>query len=148
MVSNSCISKIFDEIAFFLKLKSENIYKIRSYEKVRDVIIDLETSVEDYWRKGGDLKEIEGVGEAIEKKIIDIIETGDCNLHRRLTTEFPVSLFELKGIKGLTIKMIKKLYEEFGIKSLSELKDFLQADEGRNLKELQKIKDEIARSRK
>ncbi len=148
MVENSYISRIFDEIAFFLKLKSENIYKIRSYEKVRDVILKLDTSVEDYWRKGGDLKKIEGVGEAIEKKIIDIIETGDCNLHRRLIEEFPISLLELKDVKGLTIKMIKKLYEEFGIKSLPELKNFLQTEEGRNLKELQKIKNEIERSGK
>ncbi len=143
MVSNSYISRIFDEIAFFLKLKSENIYKIRSYEKVRDVIMKLETNVEDYWRKGGDLKKIEGVGEAIEKKIIDIIETGDCNLHRRLITEFPATLFELKGIKGLTIKLIKRLYEQFGIKSISELKDFLKTEEGKSLKELQKIRAEI-----
>lgn len=143
MVENSYISKIFDEIAFFLKLKSENIYKIRSYEKVRDVIISLDKNVEDFWRKGGDLKKIEGVGEAIEKKIIDIIETGDCNLHRRLIAEFPVSLLELKEVKGLTIKLIKKLYEQFGVKSLSDLKGFLKTEEGRSLKELQKIKDEI-----
>lgn len=145
MVENSYISKIFDEIAFFLKLKSENIYKIRSYEKVRDVIINLDKNVEDFWRKGGDLKEIEGVGEAIEKKIIDIIETGDCNLHRRLIAEFPLSLLELKEVKGLTIKLIKKLYEQFGVKSLAELKNFLKTEEGKNLKELQKIKDEIER---
>lgn len=145
MVSNSYISKIFDEIAFFLMLKSENIYKIRSYEKVRDVIMKLETNVEDYWRKGGDLKKIEGVGEAIEKKIIDIIETGDCSLHRRLITEFPATLLELKEIKGLTIKLIKKLYEQFGVKSISELKDFLRTDEGKSLKELQEIRAEIER---
>lgn len=148
MVSNSYISKIFDEIAFFLKLKSENIYKIRSYEKVRDVIMELETNVENYWRKGGDLKKIEGIGEAIEKKIIDIIETGDCSLHRRLITEFPVTLLELKEIKGLTIKLIKRLYEQFGIKSISELKYFLQTDEGKSLKELQKIRAEIERTGK
>lgn len=146
MVENSYISKIFDEIAFFLKLKSENIYKIRSYEKIRDVILSLDKNIEDYWRKGGDLKEIEGVGEAIEKKIIDIIETGDCNLHRRLIAEFPVSLLELKEVKRLTVKLIKKLYEQFGIKSLNELKDFLKTEEGRNLKELQKIKDEIEKN--
>lgn len=145
MVSNSYISKIFDEIAFFLMLKSENIYKIRSYEKVRDVIMKLETNVEDYWRKGGDLKKIEGVGEAIEKKIIDIIETGDCSLHRLLITEFPATLLELKEIKGLTIKLIKKLYEQFGVKSICELKDFLRTDEGKSLKELQKIRAEIER---
>jgi DNA polymerase (family 10) len=143
MVENSYISKIFDEIAFFLKLKSENIYKIRSYEKVRDVIMGMDENLENYWRKGGDLKKIEGVGEAIEKKIIDIIETGDCNLHRRLIAEFPVTLLELKGIKGLTIKLIKKLYEQFGIKSLSELKAFLQTEESKNLKELQKIRKNI-----
>lgn len=145
MVSNSYISKIFDEIAFFLMLKSENIYKIRSYEKVRDVIMKLETNVEDYWRKAGDLKKIEGVGEAIEKKIIDIIETGDCSLHRLLITEFPATLLEFKEIKGLTIKLIKKLYEQFGVKSISELKDFLRTDEGKSLKELQKIRAEIER---
>jgi len=145
MVSNSYISRIFDEIVFFLKLKSENIYKIRAYEKVRDVILDFGENLEDYWRKGGDLKKIEGVGEAIEKKIIDIIETGDCNLHRRLIAEFPVTLLELKGIKGLTIKLIKKLYEQFGIKSLSELKDFIQTEEGKSLKEVQKIRAEIDR---
>lgn len=142
MVENSYISRIFDEIAFFLKLKSENIYKIRSYEKVRDVIMNFKENIEEYWKKGGDLKKIEGVGEAIEKKIIDIIETGDCNLHRRLISEFPVSLLELKDIKGLSPRRIKKLYEEFGIKSLSDLKNFLQTEEGKKLKELKKLKIE------
>lgn len=143
MVENSYISKIFDEIAFFLKLKSENIYKIRSYEKVRDVIKNFDKNVEEYWRKGGDLKKIEGVGEAIEKKIIDIIETGDCNLHRRLIAEFPTSLLELKDIKGLSPRAIKKLYAEFGIKSLAELKNFLLTEESKKLKELQKLKLDV-----
>ncbi len=141
-MDNSYISKIFDEIAYFLKLKSENVYKIRSYEKVREVIMNLKTSVEDYYREGR-LREIEGVGEAIEKKIIDIIETGDCNLHRRLLSEFPFSVLEFRKLKNLTIKTIKKLYYDYGIKSISELKDFL-GKEGIP-KEFQKIKKELER---
>ncbi|MGQ9618847.1 MAG: hypothetical protein ACUVUG_07820 [Candidatus Aminicenantia bacterium] len=142
MVENSYISQIFDDIVFFLKLKSENIYKIRSYEKVRDVILNFGENVEKYWEKGRNLREIEGVGEAIEKKIIEIIETGDCNLHRRLITEFPVSLLELRKLKSLTPQKIKKLYFDYGIKDLNELKIFLNG-EGKSILEFKKAREEL-----
>ena len=74
-MQNSEISQIFLEIAELLKLKKDNIFKIRAYEKAAHAIEELSVDVGQLVVEGK-LKEIPGVGEAINKKIIAMVTTG------------------------------------------------------------------------
>ncbi len=87
-MTNAEISQIFLEIAELLKLKKDNIFKIRAYEKAAHAIEELSVGVEQLVVEGK-LKEIPGVGEAINKKIIAVVTTGRLDYYERLKAEFP-----------------------------------------------------------
>ena len=87
-MQNAEIVAIFDDIAEMLKLKKDNIFKIRAYQKVARAIEELPVEVEQLVSENR-LNEIPGAGEAITKKITELVATGKLEYHDRLKAEFP-----------------------------------------------------------
>ena len=87
-MNNSEVTKIFQDIAVLLELKGENLFKIRAYQKVARSIKQLTVEVEQLVNENR-LKEIPGVGEAITKKITELINTGRLDYYEKLKAEFP-----------------------------------------------------------
>ena len=87
-MTNSDISFLFSDIAALLRLKKENIFKIRAYEKVARSIAELKEPVERLVAEGR-LSEIPGAGEAIQKKINELTATGKLAFYEKLNAEFP-----------------------------------------------------------
>ena len=87
-MTNSEISQIFTDIAAILKLKKENIFKIRAYEKVARSIAELKEPVAKLVTEDR-LKEIPGAGDAIQKKLTEIVNTGKLAFYEKLKAEFP-----------------------------------------------------------
>ena len=85
-MKNAEIAAIFDDIAEMLKLKKDNIFKIRAYQKVARAIEALPVGVEQLLAENR-LKEIPGVGEAITKKLIELVTTGKLGYYERLKAE-------------------------------------------------------------
>ncbi|GMV94150.1 MAG: DNA polymerase/3'-5' exonuclease PolX [Candidatus Hydrogenedentota bacterium] len=142
------VAKVLEEIAILLELSGENPFKSRSYENVARALEqhedDLETLV-----KEKRLREIKGVGDALEQKIEELVTTGKLEYHQELRAKFPDTLFELFGIPGLGAKRIKQLYEELGVESLVQLEEACADDKMKDLKGFgekmrQKILDGIA----
>lgn len=69
-MKNLELSRMFDQIARILKIKGENTFKIRAYEKVALILENLPIDIETIYRQGG-LNNIPGVDEVIAKKIMD-----------------------------------------------------------------------------
>jgi DNA polymerase (family 10) len=88
MMNNREISAVFDDIADMLELKKDNIFKIRAYRKVARSIEELNEPVSRLVREGR-LKEIPGAGEAIMKKITELVNTGKLDYYEKLRAEFP-----------------------------------------------------------
>jgi DNA polymerase (family 10) len=74
-MTNPEIAAVFRNIANLLEKKKENWFKILAYRKVAEEIekltVDLSRLAEE-----DKLREIPGVGEAIEKKITEMLSTG------------------------------------------------------------------------
>ncbi|HEY55466.1 MAG TPA: hypothetical protein G4N91_04240 [Dehalococcoidia bacterium] len=87
-MNNQQIAAIFEDIAEMLKLKKDNIFKIRAYQKVAREIRELEVEVEQLVREDR-LKEIPGAGEAITKKLTELETTGKLEYYDKLKAEFP-----------------------------------------------------------
>ncbi|MCC6488411.1 MAG: DNA polymerase/3'-5' exonuclease PolX [Candidatus Hydrogenedentes bacterium] len=114
------VASVLEEIAMLLELSGENPFKSRSYENVARALEQHEEDLETLVREKR-LREIKGVGDALEQKIEELVTTGKLEYHQELRSKFPESLFELFGIPGLGAKRIKAVYEELGITSLAEL---------------------------
>jgi len=87
-MTNAEISSIFTDIAERLKLKKENIFKIRAYQKVARFISELQEPVTKLAAEGR-LKEIPGAGEAIVKKLTELVTTGKLAFYEKLKAELP-----------------------------------------------------------
>ncbi len=80
------IVAMFRELSDMLVKKKENWFKIRSYRKVADEIEKTQPDLSKLAQENR-LHEIPGVGEAIEKKIIEMLSTGKLQLIERLKKE-------------------------------------------------------------
>jgi len=87
-MTNAEIAAVFEDIAGMLSLKKENIFKIRAYQKVARAIRELPNDVAKLAAEDR-LKEIPGAGEAIIKKITELVTTGKLAYYEKLKAEFP-----------------------------------------------------------
>jgi DNA polymerase (family 10) len=89
-MTNPEIVAVFRDIANLLEKKKENWFKIRSYRKAAEEIekltVELSRLAED-----GKLREIPGVGQAIEKKITEMLSTGRLQFYEKLKAEVGVN---------------------------------------------------------
>jgi DNA polymerase (family 10) len=88
MMNNAEIAAVFNDIADMLELKKDNIFKIRAYRKVAHSIGELTVPIEQLVCEDR-LKEIPGAGEAIIKKITEMVNTGKLEYYEKLRAEFP-----------------------------------------------------------
>jgi len=99
-VENTAIAKVFYDIGDLLELKGENPFKIRAYQRAARAIEHLPNEIEIMLREGQDLKAIPGVGEAIAKKITELLATGKLEYYEKLRAEFPPGISTLPEIPG------------------------------------------------
>jgi len=92
-MNNTQIAAIFDDIAERLKAKKDSIFKIRAYQKVARAIESLPVSVEQMDRENR-LNEIPGAGEAITKKLAELVNTGRLEYYEKLKAESPQTLHQ------------------------------------------------------
>ena len=119
-MKNSEICKIFEDIADLLELKGENPFKIRAYRNVSHAIKELPVELEQLTAEGR-LGEVPGVGEAIARKITELVTTGRLEFYEKLKAEFPEGISNLLRIPGVGPKTAILLINELGIKSVAEL---------------------------
>jgi len=87
-MKNQEVASVFADIAQRLELKKDNIFKVRAYRKVARSIEQLPVEIEQLVREDR-LKEIPGAGEAITKKITELITTGRLEYYEKLKAESP-----------------------------------------------------------
>ncbi|MGD9116716.1 MAG: hypothetical protein PVJ61_06020 [Dehalococcoidia bacterium] len=85
-MNNQEIAAIFDDIAQRLLAKKDNIFKIRAYQKVARSIASLPVPVEQLVKENR-IGEIPGAGEAITKKLTELVDTGKLEYYEKLKAE-------------------------------------------------------------
>ena len=85
-MKNAEIAEIFTDIGQILRNRKDSIFKIRAYEKVAAEIKTTDLNLEQLVKENR-LREISGVGDAIEKKITELVNTGRLEFYERLKAE-------------------------------------------------------------
>jgi len=119
-MNNKEIAGVFTDIADLLELKGENQFKIRAYQKAVRSIEHLPVELEQL-AKEEKLREVAGIGEAISKKIAELVTTGHLEYFEELKAEFPEGLITLLDVPGVGPKSAMLLSSELGINSVDEL---------------------------
>lgn len=114
------VAEILIEIGVLLELKGENPFKTRAYANAARVIEGL-TEPLDKLIADGRLAEMKWIGEAIYKKVSELVATGKLTYYEELKGSMPAGLLEMLRIPGLGPKKVKAMYEKLGITTVAEL---------------------------
>ncbi|MEM4257698.1 MAG: DNA polymerase/3'-5' exonuclease PolX [Candidatus Thermoplasmatota archaeon] len=120
-MKNQMVAETLYTIANLLDIKGENFFKIRAYRIAAQTIEGLDENIEKIAEEKR-LTNIPGVGEALAKKILELLTTGNIRYLEKLKKEIPEGLLELLEIPGLGPKKVAALYTKLGITTIADLK--------------------------
>jgi DNA polymerase (family 10) len=121
-MKNQFVADTLYMIANLLDLKGDSFFKTRAYRIAAQTIEVLDEDVEKLVHQGT-IESIPGIGEALAKKIKELIQTGKLDYLEQLKKEVPLGLIDLLGISGLGPKKVAALYKNLGITTLQGLKE-------------------------
>jgi DNA polymerase (family 10) len=120
------VAEILVEIGTLLELKGENPFKTRAYGNGARTIQSLTEPLEKIVAEKR-LGEIKGIGEALEQKITELVETGKLKYYDELKASIPPGLIEMLDISGLGPKKIQAMQKKLGVDSIEKLEAACQA---------------------
>ena len=126
-MTNLEIAKVFKDIADILEIKGENPFKVRAYRRVVTSIEELTVPVTQLVAEDR-LEEIPGAGDAIKKKIIELVNTGHLKYYEDLKASIPAGVLDLLHVPGIGPKTAAALVKEAGITSIDALEGAMKED--------------------
>ena len=120
------VAEILVEIGVLLELKGENPFKTRAYANGARTIEGLHEPLATLVAEKR-LGEIKGIGEALEQKITELVETGKLKYYDELKASIPPGLIEMLEISGLGPKKIQALNKKLGVDSIAKLEAACQS---------------------
>lgn len=121
-MKNKFVADTLYMIADLLDLKGEMFFKTRAYRMAAQTIEALDEDIEMFVQQGT-LESIPGIGEALAKKITELVTTGKLHYLEELKKEVPSGLIDLLSIPGLGPKKVAAMYRNLGITTLKELQE-------------------------
>src|SRR5467141_1667959 len=94
------VAEVLVEIGVLLDLKGENPFKARAYAAAARALESLSEPLDKVISENR-LGEIKGIGEALQKKIAELVTTGKLPYYEELKASVPAGLFALLQIPGL-----------------------------------------------
>jgi DNA polymerase (family 10) len=120
-MKNHDVSALLVTIADLLDINGDNYFKIRAYRMAAQIISDLSEDIETVIKENR-LKEIDGIGSALNEKIKEYVTTGKLSYLEELEKKVPRSLLDLLEIPTLGPKKVSILYHKLNIQTIDELK--------------------------
>ena len=114
------IGEILVNIATLLELKGENPFKTRAYTNGARAIEAVDEPLDKLIAEDR-LSEVKGIGESIQKKIVELVTTGKLAYYEELKAATPPGLVAMLEIPGVGPKKIKAVHDELGIETVEQL---------------------------
>ncbi len=114
------VAGILVEIGTLLELKGENPFKTRAYGNAARTLEGLSEPLAKLVAEKR-LGEIKGIGQALEQKITELVETGKLKYHEDLKASIAPGLVEMLDIPGLGPKKIQAMHKQLGVDSIAKL---------------------------
>ena len=115
------IARILDEMGTLLEVRGENPFRCRAYHNASQALKGLPSDLSGMIQDGS-LAEVQGIGETMLKKIIELSTTGRLESYEKLRQATPLGLVALLRVPGLGPKKIKTLHEDLKVESLADLR--------------------------
>ncbi len=131
-IDNAYIYTVLKNMAQFMELYEENIFKINSYKKASLLIKKIPVDITKL--SINQIMNIEGIGKTIAHNIQEIVETGSIKQLDEYTQKTPPGVIGMFKINGLGIKKVALLWKNLGIDNLEKLRIACKSDKVASLK--------------
>ncbi len=118
-MSNKEISNQFLTLSKLMEVHGENSFRTKSYSIAAYKIGQLPVEIKSL--SAEKISSLNGIGDAIAKKIQEIFSDGMIKNLQDLILKTPEGIFEMLKIKGLGPKKIGVIWKEMGIENIGEL---------------------------
>ena len=118
-MTNKQIAYAFDELASLMELHEEDTFRIRSYQNAYLALRKLDRPLAEM--SDAEIKGIKGVGDAISKKIRELIGTGKMPTLEKYRAQTPPGVVEMLEVNGFGPKKVRTVWLDMGIESVGEL---------------------------
>jgi DNA polymerase (family 10) len=132
-LTNREIADVFYAISDTMEVLGEDVFRTRAYKRAGDAIVDLASPLAAL-RARGELDDIPGVGKAIAEKIGELLDTGQLKFYEKMRAKVPAGVLEMLRVPNIGPRTAGRLYSEFGIASLADLKAAAESGKLNNVK--------------
>src|ERR671922_806345 len=131
-LDNAAIADRLEAFAALLELAEAQYHAVRAYRRAAELIRSTPVSVAELVRSGR-ARELRGIGPGIERRLRELVETGDIAELAELERELSPELVGLGRLLGVGAKRGVEIGSALGI---SSLEDFRAAAEAGRLREV------------
>ena len=121
------IAAVFNQIADLLEIQGANPFRVRAYRRGAASLESLTDNIEAIVQQGA-VRNISGIGEDLEKKIVEYLQSGRMEFHEQLKHEVPLGLVKMVEIPSVGPKTAKQIYDQFRIQTIEELEALCRTD--------------------
>jgi len=121
-MSNAALADLFEDFARLVALAGGNRFKAAAYRRAAAALRGLREDVATL-AKEDRLREVPGIGSAIEKKIREYLATGRIRRYEEARAAVPAGLVNLARVPGLGPETARRIHEALGIASLEKLEE-------------------------
>ena len=121
-VSNAVIADALAELGDLYELDGAIVHRVLAYRRAAETVRESAVSVAGLARAGR-ARELPGIGETLQEKIVALADTGAIPAAERLRAKFPPGLIAITRIPGIGPKRARLLHEQLGVDSLQALRD-------------------------
>jgi DNA polymerase (family 10) len=130
--ANSTIADALEELGDLYELDGAVIHRVLAYRTAAKAVRDAPGSVAQLAREGR-VTSLPAIGPTLERKILDLIETGEIPAAVKLRERYPPGLVAITALPGLGPKRARRLFDELGIDSPAALREAASAQRIRTL---------------
>src|SRR5579859_4463932 len=110
--ANAEVARLFAEIGDILEIKGEPPYRYNAYRTAARSVGNATERLDALFEQGR-LRELHGVGNALEAKIVEYLTTGRMQAYERERRDFPIALASLLQVPGLGPGRARALYRSW-----------------------------------
>jgi len=118
---NEALAEQFDLLADLMELEGADGFRVGAYRRAAARIRDTPSSVAQL-ALDGKAKQLQGIGQTIEGKIVQVVEDGEIHALTKKKAEVPAEVASFMRLPGLGPKTARRIWLELGITTIDALK--------------------------
>jgi DNA polymerase (family 10) len=129
---NAAVAEQFELLADLLELEGAESFRVLAYRRASQRMREHAGSIAEL-ALAGRAKEISGIGQIIEEKVVQIVEKGRIDALADREARIPPDVVRFMRLPGLGPKSAAKIWRELGIETLEQLRQAAETEKLRAL---------------